>query len=129
MSQTFHFRFRWRWALIGLYSVYCLGVLIWWLSAWNPHAGLLRWLGWWSYFAPSMILPTLPASLSLGVILRLEPRWFADWLANHDYLCLILTWAWLALAGYVQWFIVLPRLATRFRRFLTVPKNPNHTTR
>lgn len=76
-----------------------------------------------------MILPTLPASLSLGVILRLEPQWFEAWLANHDYLCLILTWAWLALAGYVQWFIVLPRLVTRLGRFLNISKNPNHTAR
>jgi len=129
MSKAVSRHFRWRWALLGLYTLYCLGVLVWWLSAWNPNAGMLRWLGWWNHFAHWMILPTLPASLTLGAVLRLEPQWFGVWLAHHDYICLILTWGWLALAGYVQWFILLPRLFTRLRGFLENPKNPNHTAR
>lgn len=125
MSEAIPSRFRWRRTLICLYSVYCLGVLTWWLFAWNPNAGMLRWLGWWNHFAPSMILPTLPASLSLGLVTRFEPKWFGDWLAQHDYLCLVLTWAWFALIGYLQWFVLIPRFFAWVRRLASTPQKPN----
>ncbi len=124
MSQAFRLHFRWRWVFIGLYSAYCLGILVWWLWAWNPNDGMLRWLGWWSHFAPSMILPTLPSSLSLGVALRLEPKWLGDWLAHHDYICLALTWAWLAVVGYFQWFVIIPRVFSWVRRLVSLPQKP-----
>lgn len=108
---------RTYWIAVGIYAIYSVVVLAHWIVEWEIHHGLKRWRlgGWWFDMLGEMIIPTFPASTSIFLVPRLCPHWFLDWLAKNELTAMIMTWVWLTVVGFLQWFIVV-LLVWRFVR-------------
>ena len=98
-----------------IYFTYSFAVLIHWLLSLRQHRDPMGWIVWWGSYGLEMMIPTLPSSFSLGPMLRLEPEWLLGWLSSHPPIDTFLTWAWIVFAGYLQWFIAVPFLWSRFK--------------
>ena len=96
---------------LSVYAIYTIAILVRWIIDWHFFHGAKRWnQGWWWLTMPAeMMIPTFPASMSIYPLLRVEPQWFVELLARHPFTAMLLTWSWFALAGYFQWFVVVPR--------------------
>jgi len=115
-------RSRAYWIALAVYGTYSVLTLSYWTWDWFFHHGMKRFfIGvWWLDAAPAMAIPTFPASLTIGLLLRITSDWLVQWQSEHSFICMIIAWAWFTLVGFIQWFVVIPVLWSKLRR-KTVP--------
>ncbi|WLT30416.1 hypothetical protein [Geothrix sp. PMB-07] len=110
-------RNRIYWIGLIIYISYSLLTLSYWIWDWFHNHGMKRFfLGtWWIGTAPAMLIPTFPSSVSIGIIFLPLPAWLDSFLAKHSFAFMLMIWLWLALVGFIQWFIVVPHIWSKLR--------------
>jgi hypothetical protein len=108
---------RTYWVALIIYSSYSVLMLTYWIWDWFHNHGMKRFFlgAWWFGTAPSMLIPTFPSSASIGIVFLPLPAWLDSFLARHSFTFMLIIWLWLVLVGFIQWFIVVPRIWSKLR--------------